>query len=119
MICTVEGGSGVVVLFNDTPITEDVVEANEYHTTYFVIMNSSFVNNTNWVPANPYLELYNILVEAYDTEPILMTGGLSLAIYTGQRGYFVDVKVIDIYQHSFKCREHCQLYCAALQCNIY
>ena len=89
-------GSGVVVVFSDSQITDNLMEANEnYTTSSFIITNSYFVNNTNWIPADAFLELYDIFDEAYTTERILMTGALSLAVYIGQRGYFVDVKIIN------------------------
>lgn len=92
MLC---GGSGVAVVFSDTNITEHLVEASENYTTSLSITNSFFVNNTNWVPTRLFLDLYNIIVEAYDTERILMTGGISLIVYIGQKSYFVDVRISD------------------------
>ena len=89
---TLCGGSGVVVIFSDTNITEQLVENDK---VFLSIMNCSFVNNTNLMPANSVLELLNIIIVAYDTQPILMTGGLSFVVYTGQRGYFVDVDISD------------------------
>ena len=88
MLCA---GSGVVIVYSDT-ITEDLV-SNSKASLY--ILNCSFFNNTNWIPAASLLELLNSLIVAYDTERFLMTGGLSFVVYMGQRGYFVDVNISD------------------------
>ena len=88
-------GSGVVVVFYDTYITGQLVEVRDNYTTSLLIHDCSFVNNSNWMPLISVQELHNALLVAYDTERILMTGGLSLAVYMGQRDYFVDVKISD------------------------
>ena len=92
MLCS---GSGLVVIFSDTNITEHVVNITGNNHTFLFIRNCSFINNTNWIPIKPALETFNIFRVAFDTKPILTVGGLSFVLYTGQRSYFVDVKVSD------------------------
>ena len=92
MLCS---GSGLVVIFSDTNITKQVVDVTGNFNVFLSITNCSFINNTNWIPVNRLLKLFSSLSIAFETERIIMTGGLSIGVYTGQRGYFVDVEVSD------------------------
>ena len=92
MLCS---GSGIVFIFNDTDITQDLVTAQENYTASVSIQNCSIVNNTNFMPTSFLVDVLEIVGEGFATERILLTGGFSLAIYTGQRSYFVDVSVTD------------------------
>ena len=92
MLCA---GSGVVVIFYDTDITEELVKISDNYKVSLSINNCTFVNNTNWIYYKYVFQLQNIFIVAYNTERLIMTGGLSLAVYTGQRSYFADVKISD------------------------
>ena len=80
MLC---GGSGVAVIFSDMDSAEDLVKLSGNYKASLYMINCSFVNNTNWIPAMRLLDLLNSLIVAYDTERVLMTGGLSFALYMG------------------------------------
>ena len=92
MMCS---GSGLVVIFSDTNITEQVVDVTDNYKAFLSITKCSFNNNTNWIPVNRLIQLFTSLRVAFETRRILMTGGLSIVVYTGQKGYLVDVKVSD------------------------
>ena len=86
-------GSGIVVVFTDTNITEELAKVGHNYTTSLFITNCFFVNNTNMISSNTVLELNRLINVAYKTERILMTGGLSLAVYTGQKSFLVEIKI--------------------------
>ena len=88
-------GSGLVAVFDDTDITDQLVEYSDNYVTSFSINDCTIVNNSNWMPVGSVNKLRDTLFVGYKTERILMTGGLSLALYTRQRDYFVNVKISD------------------------
>ena len=92
MLCS---GSGVVVVFNDTNITQQLVKSTNNYTTAFVVMNCLFANNNNDIPANTIREINRLIHVAYNTQRIPLTGGLSIAVYTSQRSFFAEIKVSD------------------------
>ena len=92
MLCS---GSGIVIIFSDTNITEDQVNAEDNYTVNVSIKNCSIVNNTNLIPIRFLLDLLSILGEGLTSQRILLTGGVSLGIYIGQRNYFVDISITD------------------------
>ena len=87
-------GSGIVFIYTDTSITEELAKVGHNYTTSLFITNCFFVNNTNMISSNTVLaELNRLIIVAYKTERILMTGGLSLAVYTGQKSFLVGIKI--------------------------
>ena len=92
MLCS---GSGVVFIFSDTDITQRLVEYDNYAAAFLSIVTCSFFNNTNMLPTDPLLDLLHTVTGGYLTKPILLTGGFSLAVYMGQRNYFVNATIIN------------------------
>ena len=90
MLCS---GSGIVVLYNDTDITDELVSSTGNYTVSLSILDCSFVNNTNFMPTSLVLNLLTVVGVGFSTERILLTGGFSLAIYIGQRDYFAIVNI--------------------------
>ena len=92
MLCS---GSGIVIIFSDTNITEDQVNAEDNYTVNVSIKNCSIVNNTNLIPTRFLLDFLSILSKGITSQRILLTGGVSLGIYIGQQNYFVDISITD------------------------
>ena len=93
MLCS---GSGAVVVFDDTNITDQLVKVGNDYMASLSFNESTFYNNSNWMPIRSISHVRDALIAAYKTERIPMTGGLSLAIlYMGQRSYLVDVYICD------------------------
>ena len=86
MLCS---GSGVVFIFSDTDITERMDKRGNF-TVSLSISGCSFLNNTNLIPI---LIQANTFSFGFATQRISLTGGCSIAVYIGQRGFFVDTKV--------------------------
>ena len=86
-------GSGVTFLYADTSITQSLVEAEPNLTTSLHITDCYFFNNTMFLPPSRILEIFNIAGLGFRTEPVLLTGSGSLAVYVGQRKYFAKVKI--------------------------
>ena len=90
MLCS---GSGVVFIFNDTDITQNMVKLRNHYAVSLSLINCTFFNNTNLLPTYPLLDLLHAVTSGYSTQPLLLTGGFSLAVYIGQRNFFVDAKL--------------------------
>ena len=90
MLCS---GNGLVFIFSDTDITNELTTLADNYTASLLITNSSFANNINFIPPPRLVELWNIIAAALAADRILLTGGLSVAIYTGQRNYSVNIQV--------------------------
>ena len=86
-------GSGATFVFADTNITRSLVEAEPSLATSLRVTDSYFTDNTMFVPQSRIFELFNIAGLGFQTEPILLTGSGSLAVYIGQRGFFVDMNI--------------------------
>ena len=91
MLCS---GSGFVIIFNDTDITEELGRGRNY-TVFMTLMNCYFFNNTNMIPTHVLEEILRVLAAGSVTERIPMNGGFSIALAMAQKGYFVDVKFIN------------------------
>ena len=86
-------GSGAVFLYADTDITHSRIEPGQ--TFSLDVVNCSFTNNTNTLPSSLLFKLVNTLVTAFQTQPILLSGGSGLAVYLGQLEYHVNVRIIN------------------------
>ena len=91
MLCS---GSGFVIIFNDTDITEELRKGGNY-TVFLKILNCYFFNNTNMVPTHFVDEIIRALAGGYVTSVFPMNGGFSIALAMAQNGYFVDAKFIN------------------------
>ena len=87
-------GSGIVIIYDDTDITRSLIrDDSNYLNTSLHINGCSFINNTNHIPVIRFSQLLNIIGVGFETQPILVTGSSGLAVYIGQREYFVDVSI--------------------------
>ena len=86
-------GSGAVFLYADTNPTNGAVMQDE--PTSLTITNSTFINNTNLIPVDQLIELISILGVGFETQPITLFGSSGLAVFFGQRNFFVDAKIIN------------------------
>ena len=84
-------GCGAVFVYDDTnhPNLQDETTSSLH------IIDSSFINNSNWLPTVRLFEVLTVLGLGFTTQPILLTGSTGVAVYLGQMGYFVDVKIIN------------------------
>ena len=84
----------MVVLYDDTEITDSLLEEEGADLTLH-IAGCSFINNTNLLPLDRFARLVSVIAVGFETERILLTGSSALAVYFGQRRYFVDLRVTD------------------------
>ena len=91
MLCS---GNGFMFIFDDTDITDELGKVRNY-TVFLTIINCYFFNNTNMVPTHFVEEIVRTLAAGYVTKSLPMYGGSSIVFAMAQKGYFVDVKVIN------------------------
>lgn len=82
-------GSGAVFLYSE--ILED--ESTSISNTTLTVMNCTFEHNENRIPLFYFLSVFTSVRSSYQTEPLVLTGGTGLAIYSLQRRYHVNVQI--------------------------
>ena len=91
MLCS---GSGFVIIFNDTDITEELGKGYN-NTVFLTLLNCYFFNNTNMVPTYVFEEILRVLTAGFATKRLQMIGGFSVFLAMAQKGYFVDAKFVN------------------------
>ena len=91
MLCS---GSGFVIIFNDTDITEKVIGRGN-NTAFLTLINCYFFNNTNMVPTHFVGELFGVLAAGSTAKRVPLNGGFSIFLAMAQKGYFVKTKFIN------------------------